>query len=141
MNATSTFHYVGWKSPSPNERDTLHLLYGCVFTIWLCSWSAVHLNAPADSDSDSAIFLRKIKWMGLTILAPEFVLTFSLHDYKEAWDLVEVLNAKPKEQEQEQELGTIRTRQNHEGEPREFVNTLKSRTEVRELEVPDLNVR
>jgi hypothetical protein len=137
MNSTSTFHHVGWKSESLNERGTLSLLYSCVSTIWVCSWSAVHLNVPADNDSDSAICLRKIKWMGQTILAPEFVVTFSWHDRREARDLVKRLNAVLKELE----LGTIRTRQDREEEPKELANTLDSRTEVRELEAQDLSVR
>ncbi|KAF1995251.1 hypothetical protein P154DRAFT_611260, partial [Amniculicola lignicola CBS 123094] len=59
----------------PHGRGTLSLLYSCLFTIYICTWYAVHLNVPADDDTSLAIVLRKVKWMGVAILAPEYAVT------------------------------------------------------------------
>ena len=84
---------AGWISDPCNGRGTLSLLYGCIFTVYICSWSAIHLNVPADNDSHWTILLRKSRWMLVTILAPEFTTTYSWHDWKEARELVKSLNA------------------------------------------------
>jgi hypothetical protein len=83
---------IGLHLDSSGERDSLSLLYGCIFTIWICGWSAIHLNVPADSDNELTISLRKIKWTIITILAPEFPATNSWHDWVEARGLVKRLN-------------------------------------------------
>ncbi|KAB5526316.1 hypothetical protein GE09DRAFT_975779 [Coniochaeta sp. 2T2.1] len=73
--------YTGWKSPSFCDRSTLDLLYGCGITIYLCCWAAVHLNVPADDDTVTTRTLRKLKWMLICLMMPEYI----------AWDAVEEL--------------------------------------------------
>ncbi|KAH8903914.1 hypothetical protein BR93DRAFT_870825, partial [Coniochaeta sp. PMI_546] len=62
-------------------RSTLDLLYGCGITIYLCCWAAVHLNVPADDESAVVRSLRKVKWMIVCLIMPEYI----------AWDAVEEL--------------------------------------------------
>jgi hypothetical protein len=72
---------VGWVPEPYHDRGTASLLYNNLLTLFLCSWSAVHLNVAADGDADLKIKLRKIKWMIVTILAPEFVATYAFRDW------------------------------------------------------------
>lgn len=54
-------------------RGTLDLLYACYLTVFLCCWSALHMNVPADGDSKVNILVRRIKWMLFCLLMPEYV--------------------------------------------------------------------
>jgi hypothetical protein len=72
---------VGWVPEPYHDRGTASLLYNNLLTLFLCSWSAVHLNVAADGDTGMTIKLRKIKWMIVTILAPEFVATYAFRDW------------------------------------------------------------
>ena len=63
---------VGWKA-GPTQRGTLMLVYGCLSTIFASTWTVLHLNVPAPDDSAWTRGLRKIKWMAITILFPEFI--------------------------------------------------------------------
>ncbi|PGH23957.1 hypothetical protein AJ80_02019 [Polytolypa hystricis UAMH7299] len=62
----------GWVD-SPNERGTLDILWSCFFTIFVCTWTALHLNLPAREESRWHVFWRKTKWMVLNVLFPEVV--------------------------------------------------------------------
>lgn len=63
---------VGWVN-NPKRRGTLTLLIECLTTIIACTWTVLHLNAPAISDSTMTRLGRKAKWMGITMFFPEFV--------------------------------------------------------------------
>ncbi|KAF2095834.1 hypothetical protein NA57DRAFT_43632 [Rhizodiscina lignyota] len=70
---------VGWVS-APNIRGTISLIHGCLATIIICTWNALHLNIPADKDSVSRKVLRHIQWMVIGILAPELVSMSALRE-------------------------------------------------------------
>ncbi|EGO58443.1 hypothetical protein NEUTE1DRAFT_122623 [Neurospora tetrasperma FGSC 2508] len=63
---------VGWVN-NPSQRGTLMLLLECLTTIFACTWTVLHLNFPIPADSKWTRFLRKVKWMFITILFPEFI--------------------------------------------------------------------
>ncbi|KAK4194912.1 hypothetical protein QBC40DRAFT_289887 [Triangularia verruculosa] len=65
---------VGWQS-EPNGRGTFSLIFSCVVTLTLCVFSALHLNVPPESRSNSfrLQFLDKTKWVLYGIFAPELV--------------------------------------------------------------------
>ena len=63
---------VGWKA-GPTQRGSLMLIYGCLSTIFASTWTVLHLNVPAPNDSAWTRGLRKVKWMAITILFPEFI--------------------------------------------------------------------
>ena len=75
---------VGWVPEVFHDRGTASLLYSNLFTLFLCSWSAVHLNVPADGETSLVIKVRKLKWMIVTVLAPEFVATYAFRDWTRA---------------------------------------------------------
>ena len=70
---TTSFAYEGWVN-SPNGRGTVDILWGCLLTIFLCTWTSLHLNLPAPRDHDLQRGLRKLRWMVQAFLAPEFIL-------------------------------------------------------------------
>lgn len=67
---------VGWVS-DPNTRGTLNLMFSCILTLGLCVWSAMHLNIPADDESEIQQWISGIKWGLFGVFAPELV--FLLH--------------------------------------------------------------
>lgn len=73
-NSTSTLH--GWVD-QPNTRGTFDIIWSCFLTIFLCTWTCLHLNVPASKEGPWRPVLRKFRWMVLTILGPEFVFAFA----------------------------------------------------------------
>lgn len=82
-NAT-TVPTVGWVTDGDNKRTTIGLLYNCLFTIFLCTWSAMHLSVPGDRESPLRVFSRKCKWMLIGVLAPEFVAFSAVDEWYKA---------------------------------------------------------
>lgn len=72
---------VGWVS-GPTERGTLALVWSCVITIFACTWTVLHLNVPGRKDTSLTVTLRKLKWMVINILFPEFVFSKAVCDLR-----------------------------------------------------------
>ncbi|KAJ9646205.1 hypothetical protein H2204_000868 [Knufia peltigerae] len=75
QHTNHTQEFVGWQE-SPNVRGTMDIIWTCLFTVFICVWTAVHLNVPAPPGTDSAIdlWLRRIKWVGNCCIVPEIVM-------------------------------------------------------------------
>lgn len=73
---------VGFVSQS-DGRGTIPLIHGCLSTIVLCTWNALHLNLPADDESNWTKNLRKGKWMMIAIIAPEAISVLALREWFE----------------------------------------------------------
>jgi hypothetical protein len=70
---------------SPDSRGTLDILWSSLFTIFACTWTIQHLNVPEQREGrdrgwkgDLKWMLKgvytSVKWMLLTMVAPEFVI-------------------------------------------------------------------
>lgn len=71
MNAS---HQQGWVAePDSSGRGTANIIYTCFFTIYACTWSALHLNIPRRGMSSFERFIRKINWMLVAVLAPGYI--------------------------------------------------------------------
>ncbi|OIW26421.1 hypothetical protein CONLIGDRAFT_471851 [Coniochaeta ligniaria NRRL 30616] len=81
--------YTGWKSPAFCDRSTLDLLYGCGATMYLCCWAAVHLNVPADDESAVVRTIRKVRWMFVCLIMPEYIAWRAVNELWGARILVE----------------------------------------------------
>ncbi|OAL03516.1 hypothetical protein IQ06DRAFT_108362 [Phaeosphaeriaceae sp. SRC1lsM3a] len=68
---SSTQLIVGWRDSS-GERGTLEILWTCFTTVIACTWTILHLNVPGMQDGAWTKFWRKVKWMAITIVFPEF---------------------------------------------------------------------
>jgi hypothetical protein len=82
----------GWTS-SPNSRGTMDILWTCVVTIFLCSWSVLCPNLPSPGDSSWRKFRRKFYLTSLGILGPEFVFQMALGQWVSACDSVKEFTA------------------------------------------------
>ena len=69
----------GWHSES-HERGTSSILWGCLATIFICTWSVLHLDVPRRSASDLERFTVKVGETLKAIIAPELVLADAIAD-------------------------------------------------------------
>ena len=76
----------GWRS-EPQGRGTWSILWSCLATIFISTWSALHLNVPKRHGRSYLLF-RKIRWMLLAVVAPEAILAHSASHFFKARDLL-----------------------------------------------------
>ena len=82
----------GWV-PEPSGRGTWSILWGCLATIFICTWSALHLRVPK-KHGPAYLFFRKLGWMLVAAVAPEIVLFNAAENFFVARDLVKHLRSK-----------------------------------------------
>jgi hypothetical protein len=61
---------VGWVSGG-NNRGTLSLVWTCVFTIFICTWTVQHLAVHGAGVSKRTFITRKLRWMGVNLFLPD----------------------------------------------------------------------
>ena len=66
----------GWVS-QPEQRGTIDIVWSCLATLFVCVWVMLHLNVPAQDDSNWTLFVRRTRWLTLAVLAPELVMLFA----------------------------------------------------------------
>ncbi|KAF4497904.1 hypothetical protein FAGAP_5916 [Fusarium agapanthi] len=71
---------------SPNIRGTLHILHSCILTLIACIYTALHLDVPVKT-AWHYIFLYKLKWVAITLFAPEIALYMAKDQLQQAWNL------------------------------------------------------
>ena len=71
-NASDSTVKQGW-TPQPDGRGTLDILWSCVITMSLCSWSILCMNIPARKETRIQILWRKLSLTALGVLCPEIV--------------------------------------------------------------------
>ena len=76
-----TSKMVGWYSP-PNLRGTIDIVWGCAFTVFICTWAANHVNVPPYGSSARWRFLYKLKIMMLSLLTPEYTAALAAVDLR-----------------------------------------------------------
>ncbi|KAK6538119.1 hypothetical protein TWF694_011001 [Orbilia ellipsospora] len=78
-------HWIrGWVV-QPSTRGTIDILWTCLFTTFVCTYTILCLNVPSAGETWWNIFGRRIFWMGLAIAGPEFVLTYASGQYGTAY--------------------------------------------------------
>jgi hypothetical protein len=74
----------------PNVRGTLDIVWTCISILLLCTWSVQHLNIQPQVKARAVrqyirliVFLvkRKVKWMFLTLMAPEILIGLALSQF------------------------------------------------------------
>lgn len=58
----------------PSGRGTWSILWSCLATIFICTWTVLHLNVPKPGHGRAYLQFRKIAWMLIALIAPEIVL-------------------------------------------------------------------
>ena len=66
----------GWVD-EPHGRGTWSILWACLSTIFICTWSSLHLDVPQEHDTGD-LYGQKIFWMLVAVLAPEMLLANAL---------------------------------------------------------------
>lgn len=72
----------GWV-PEPDGRGTWSIVSSCLVTIFICTWSVLHLDVP-ERHGRWYLFFRKVRWMFVAALAPEWILQEAVVDFFEA---------------------------------------------------------
>jgi hypothetical protein len=73
----------GW-TPSPNGRGSIDIIWSCLVTIFLCSWSVLCLQIPSTEDTRFHILWRRLWLTFLCALGPEFILQLALGQWSSA---------------------------------------------------------
>ncbi|KAK0636684.1 hypothetical protein B0T17DRAFT_482684 [Bombardia bombarda] len=68
----------------PNSRGTMSIVWNSLTTVFLCTWTVLCLNLPAEDESFSNRFWRKFRWMVLALSGPEFLLCFAIGQHAAA---------------------------------------------------------
>lgn len=104
-NCTTPPDHVTWVSP-PAVRGTMDIIFSCFSVLLICTWAIQHLSVPPhkhhSEHSWNRRFVRnlqysaflddlrfnftKLKWMGLSVLAPEYILSKALSEFLAAHD-------------------------------------------------------
>ncbi|CAM5999658.1 unnamed protein product [Sphagnum balticum] len=82
-NTSSEILTQGW-TPSPNSRGSIDIIWSCLVTIFLCSWSILCLQIPAKEDTRFDILWRRLWLTFLCALGPEFILNLALGQWSSA---------------------------------------------------------
>lgn len=62
----------GW-IPEPEGRGTWSIVWSCLATVFICTWSALHLDVPT-RHGRWYLFFRKVGYMLGAVMAPELIL-------------------------------------------------------------------
>jgi hypothetical protein len=82
MADTRTNLIHGWVS-APNTRGTMDILWSCIITVFLCSWSVLYLNVSGNHGRRPSL-LNKLSWVVFTIFFPEILATFAQNQWLSA---------------------------------------------------------
>ncbi|KAF2006019.1 hypothetical protein P154DRAFT_423706 [Amniculicola lignicola CBS 123094] len=74
----SDHDHVPWQS-GPQTRGTLNIIWSCLAVIIMSTYTVLHLNVPS-------VTRRKLKWMILAFLFPEFIFAYAVIELKMALD-------------------------------------------------------
>ena len=88
-NPPSAGRKTGWVS-QPDGRGTFDILWGSLFTIFLCTWTSLHLNVPSLTETYMQRWYRKLRWMIQAIMGPELIVGFATGQKVEALKSIEL---------------------------------------------------
>ncbi|KAJ7897659.1 hypothetical protein B0H14DRAFT_344244 [Mycena olivaceomarginata] len=64
-----------------NCRKLFDIVWGCLATIFTCTWVSVHPNVPPPGQSQLAIFGRRLKMILIAIIAPEIMVGLAVRQF------------------------------------------------------------
>lgn len=82
----------GWID-QPDFRGTFDIITTCITTVFICTYSMLVLNLPSPKEHRFKCIGRRILWMCIGILGPEFPLTFAAGQWSRAKQSVEAFRA------------------------------------------------
>lgn len=81
--ATNTTASEGWQFDG-TTRSTWDITWGCLSTIFACTWTTLHRDVPARNTSNSRIRFGKFVVFLVALLAPELVTRQAIEELKRA---------------------------------------------------------
>jgi hypothetical protein len=64
-----------------NCRKLFDIVWGCLATIFACTWVSVHPNVPPPRQSWLVLLWRRLKMMLIAVLAPEVIVAFAARQF------------------------------------------------------------
>ncbi|KAJ7831567.1 hypothetical protein B0H13DRAFT_2679313 [Mycena leptocephala] len=64
-----------------NCRKLFDIIWGCLATIFACTWVSVHPNVPAPNQNRLVLFWRRLKMMLIAVIAPEIMVGFAARQF------------------------------------------------------------
>jgi hypothetical protein len=68
-----------------NCRKLFDIIWGCLATIFACTWLSVHPNVPPPDQSPLALLWGRLKMMLIAVIAPEVMVGFAARQFFTAW--------------------------------------------------------
>ncbi|KAJ7130531.1 hypothetical protein C8R44DRAFT_906130, partial [Mycena epipterygia] len=65
-------------------RKLFDIIWGCLTTIFACTWVSVHPNVPPPKQGQLALFWRRLKMMLIAVIAPELMVGFAVRQFRAA---------------------------------------------------------
>ncbi|KAJ7727065.1 hypothetical protein B0H16DRAFT_259935 [Mycena metata] len=65
-------------------RTLFDIVWGCLATIFACTWVSLHQNVPEPNLGHFSLLMRKLRMMLLMIIAPELVVGFAARQFASA---------------------------------------------------------
>jgi len=65
----------------PTRRSTFDIIWSCLLTLFLCTWTTMHPNIPPPNESVLHMVLKRIKLMLWTLLVPELILIWAVKQW------------------------------------------------------------
>ncbi|KAI1374029.1 hypothetical protein F4677DRAFT_428000 [Hypoxylon crocopeplum] len=81
----------GWVD-QPTLRGTWDIIWTCLVTIFICTYTLLCLNVSALTDSLFVNIRRRVVWMALAVIGPEIVLTYAVGQWSRARHSVEAFH-------------------------------------------------
>lgn len=92
LNGSQSIDFApAWVS-EPDGRGTWKLIYSCIATLFLCVFTAIHLNVGPPNETKLLWWLHKCKWVGIAVVSPELVLYCAGKQWFSAGRLCKKLN-------------------------------------------------
>ncbi|KAF7369918.1 hypothetical protein MSAN_00621300 [Mycena sanguinolenta] len=79
-------------SCNDNSRTLFRIVWGCLATIFACTWVSVHPNVPPPNQSRLRLFWQRLKMMLIAMIAPEIIVGFAARQYFGSWELANDFN-------------------------------------------------
>lgn len=103
---TSNFSEPRWP-PEPNDRGTWGLLQTCLLSLFLCTYSAIHLNVFTRECKWWTRVLVRCKWLCIALLAPELVVFNAWSQRRQAARLARILRRRSGQEESPSSIGAL----------------------------------
>lgn len=82
LNDTCVYTLDASNSASSNNTRTLwDILLSCGWTLFACTWTAVHPNIPGMNEGKVAITSRRLFIMIMALIAPELMITWATRQF------------------------------------------------------------